>query len=510
LDFPYIRCTHKITALSPKNDVSFRSLTSEISYEKYLQFQDGFGSLSLLQEITILSRRITGKLVGRIMRRISFALVIVGLCINTAAALDGSGTHQDPWRIKSLADFNEFAADANYWDDYTRLETDVNLAGRIYTTAVIAPDMTNSLSGFQGFEFTGVFDGNDKRITNLTINDGGADNDFLGLFGNIRLGEVRNLGLESGFVSGRAFIGGLMGANGDIPGDGGAITNCYSNVSVSGDDFIGGLAGLNSNSFSNCYYSGDVSGTGQGVGGLVGDNDGSFSNCYSTGDVSGYHAVGGVAGYNSSYGSISNCFSTCFVNGIVNTGGLVGTNSGSVSKCYSNNSISGYDYTGGLAGKNVGGKISNCYSMGSVSGDWFVGGLVAYNARGYYSGNVYNCYSIGDVNGFEFVGGLAAYNSSFISNCLWDTDTQTHGVTESIVVNEGTVSNVEGLSTTQMQTRSTFTEAGWDFVDTWLINDGATYPVLRQEIRSDLNVDGGVNFVDYAIFADHWLEGKGY
>ena len=60
-----------------------------------------------------------------------------------------------------------------------------------------------------------------------------------------------------------------------------------------------------------------------------------------------------------------------------------------------------------------------------------------------------------------------------------------------------------------MQTRSTFTEAGWDFVDIWLINEGATYPVLRQEIRSDLNGTGRVNLLDFAIFADHWLEGKG-
>jgi len=54
-------------------------------------------------------------------------LVIVFLCVNTTLALDGSGTEQDPWRIKSLDDFNDFAADAHYWDDCTRLETDVNL-----------------------------------------------------------------------------------------------------------------------------------------------------------------------------------------------------------------------------------------------------------------------------------------------------------------------------------------------------------------------------------------------
>jgi hypothetical protein len=59
-----------------------------------------------------------------------------------------------------------------------------------------------------------------------------------------------------------------------------------------------------------------------------------------------------------------------------------------------------------------------------------------------------------------------------------------------------------------MQTRSTFTDVGWDLVEIWLINDGATYPVLRQEIRSDLNGDGSVDMLDFAVFANRWLEGK--
>ncbi|MCK4292371.1 MAG: hypothetical protein KAY65_04185 [Planctomycetes bacterium] len=86
--------------------------------------------------------------------------------------------------IESLTDFDKFAPDANYWDDYTRLETDVNLAGLTYTTAVIAPD-TDSSDGFQGTTFTGVFDGNDYKIAGLTVHDGGAGEDYLGLFGYI-------------------------------------------------------------------------------------------------------------------------------------------------------------------------------------------------------------------------------------------------------------------------------------------------------------------------------------
>ena len=67
------------------------------------------------------------------MHRWVVAIVVIGLvCSGIVFALTGSGTEGDPWRITSLADFDEFAGDPNYWDDYARLETDVNLAGRVF------------------------------------------------------------------------------------------------------------------------------------------------------------------------------------------------------------------------------------------------------------------------------------------------------------------------------------------------------------------------------------------
>ena len=423
---------------------------------------------------------------SNVLRRITTLLIIsclltVGLCVNTAAALPGSGTQEDPWRIESLADFDEFAVDPNYWSGFTRLETDVNLAGRTYTTAVIAPDVDNSNWYFDGTAFTGVFDGNDYKIINLTIDDGGAGNDCLGLFGcisDILYGEVKNLGIVSVSVSGNGCVGGLVGENS------GTISNCYSSGLVSGYACIGGLMGVNwgGGTISNCYSTGDIS-CGDIVGGLVGTNCGSVSNCYSTGDV----------------------------NGDLYVGGLVGENEGSVSNCYSTGDVSGtYDYVGGLVGENYGGIISNCYSTGSVSGFRNVGGLVGLNSvtdRPCFPGYIFDSYSTGIVQGVVYVGGLVGENcfGCIISNSFWDV--QTTGEPNMCGWGTGCDPNC-GKTTAQMQTRSTFTEVGWDFVDIWLINEGATYPVLRQETRSDLNGDGGVNLLDFAIFAGHWLEGK--
>ena len=382
-----------------------------------------------------------------LLGRIAIVLVIccvvmVGLCVNTAVALDGSGTQEDPWLIQSLEDFNDFASDANYWDDYTRLETDVNLAGRVYTTAVIAPDVNNVAHWFQGTAFTGVFDGNNHKIINLTISDGGAGNEHLGLFGRIDEGQVSNLGIEGGSISGYWRIGGLVGDN----------------------------------------------------------NYGSVSNCYSTGDANGIAEVGGLVG---NYGSVSNCYSTGSVSGDERVGGLVGFNMNSVSNCYSSGSVSGDEDVGGLVGRNFNfGSVLNCYSTGDVSGPNYVGGLVGTN-----DGGVSCCYATGDVYSVGLVGGLVGrnyYGSSSISNCFWDTDTQIHGVTDSIGLNEGTATNVHGLPTSQLHQQSTFTN--WDFINVWDIGENQTYPYLRRFLAGDINKDGIVNFLDFAIIAGKWME----
>jgi hypothetical protein len=498
---------------------------------------------------------------GEIMWRMVAVLVLMGLCVHTAAALPGSGTQQDPWRIQSLADFDEFAADPNYWSGFTRLETDVNLAGRTYSTTVIAPDVNNSNWYFDGTPFTGVFDGNDHKIVWLTIDDGGAVNCYLGLFGYIEDGEVRNLRLEGGSLSGESAVGGLVGWNegsisncystGDVNGYGcvgglvgsnckgsivsncfstsnvnggervgglvgenyyGSISNCYSTGDVNGYNYIGGLVGISNGSVSNCYSIGDVSGDYE-VGGLCGDNGGTVSNCYSTGDVSGTDwDVGGLVGANG--GSISDCHSTGDVNGDGEVGGLVGLNYSSVSNCYSTGDVIGTGSdVGGLVGFNYG-SVSNCYSTGDVNGDWDVGGLVGLNgcrSIGPIPGYIFKSYSTGSVQGASNVGGLIGYHFvGDIEGSFWDVQTsgEPNMCGEQGEYASGCDPNC-GKTTAQMQARSTFTDAGWDFIEIWGIGENQTYPYLRFAPAGDFNYDKKVDLLDLAILADHWLEGRG-
>ena len=81
----------------------------------------------------------------------------------------GSGTAGDPYRIGSDANLLQLAADANDYNKHFVLIADINLASYNFTTAVIAPDTNNSASGFQGVQFSGIFDGNGYTISNLIL-----------------------------------------------------------------------------------------------------------------------------------------------------------------------------------------------------------------------------------------------------------------------------------------------------------------------------------------------------
>jgi M6 family metalloprotease-like protein len=154
----------------------------------------------------------------------------------------------------------------------------------------------------------------------------------------------------------------------------------------------------------------------------------------------------------------------CNIIGNRSLGGLVSENGGgTISSCYFTGSVSGNDNVGGLVGYNNSGIIIDCYSTGSVSGDENVGGLVGNSSKGTIS----SCYSACSVSGRVSVGGLAGRKLfGTISDCLWDLQ----------ISGQTTSAGGTGKTTAEMQTESTFTAAGWDFVDTWYM---VGYPDLQ-------------------------------
>jgi hypothetical protein len=215
-------------------------------------------------------------------------------------------------------------------------------------------------------------------------------------------------------------------------------------------------------------------------------------------------------------GSAYDSYSRSDVNGVDDVGGLVGKSVGNVSRCYSVGDVRGRDRVGGLAGENYD-TVSNCYSTGNISGHSGVGGLVGWNWY-YQYGRVSRCYSAGDVNGTDDVGGLVGRNNddAIVSSCLWDLDMQRHGVIRSTGYNKGSVTNVLGLQTIQMQAKSVFTSVSWDFTgeinngteDIWrMCVDGVDYPRLTWEHvqGGDFACPDGVNGGDLKVLCEDWL-----
>ena len=192
---------------------------------------------------------------------------------------------------------------------------------------------------------------------------------------------------------------------------------------------------------------------------------------YSTGSK-----VGGLVGNNNG-GHVLNSYSIGVIIGSNQVGGLLGDSiGGHVLHSYSSGSVRGTRDIGGLAGNN-GWKadIRRCYSDATVCGDKSIGGLVGGNI-----GNVTHCYSSSPVCGSGWgVGGLAGSgNHKDVINCFWDIQTSTQ------ITSNGGI----GKTTAEMQTASTFLNAGWDFVgevengtdDIWWIDEGQDYPKLKE------------------------------
>jgi hypothetical protein len=217
--------------------------------------------------------------------------------------------------------------------------------------------------------------------------------------------------------------------------------------------------------------------TGRYIGALVGDANGCIDGCYvQGGNISGEHIVGGIAGCNR--GTIRYCSSSSTVLGIgYIVGGLVGFNPGSIIECYSTGDTRAEGYVGGLVGSN-GGLITNAFSTGSIQSNSIAGGLVGWNL-----GKVANCYAAARVFGNSLLGGLVGYNLNEVVASFWDIESS------------GQADSAGGLgrTTVEMQTESTFTDAGWDFIgettngtdDIWWIDEGQDYPRLWWELIED-------------------------
>lgn len=191
----------------------------------------------------------------------------------------------------------------------------------------------------------------------------------------------------------------------------------------------------------------------------------------------GYYYVGAIAGVVvDSECEIVECGVTAsYISGVDkydSIGGLVGGNGGRLLRCASSQVLV-YGETaeygvGGFIGINSGGNITDsCVYYSFVYGNSFIGGMVGYqlNMEKSFDVNIQNCYSSANVTGMVYVGGLVGYNDGgTVVSSYWDV--QVSGTTFS----DGGI----GKNTAEMYRQATY--IGWDFVNTWVANEGTDYP----------------------------------
>jgi hypothetical protein len=401
--------------------------------------------------------------VARIGRR-GFALVCIMVFtagLASARYSGGTGEPNDPYRIGTPNDLNDIG---NHLEDFNKcfvMVNDINLAA--YTGTQF-----NIIGGWVYAEwdpgewscaaspFRGVFDGNGCEIRNFSyISTGNAPcSGFSGIFGWVDdvNAVIRRVGIKGASVYDPWWTHPLPMTSVGV----GSLIGTLSNGTVTG-----------------CYVEGcSVSGV-WGTGGLIGQNNyGVISNCFATGQVSGMNVGGGLVGINND-GGISNCFATGSAYGRLWAGGLVGGNGGLIRNCYAHVAADSNEDAGGLVGSNSG-DVLNCFASGVVDANVNIGGFVGNDGRGSYT------------------------------KCFWD-ETANPDVNG---IGNTTDPNVIAKITAEMQTESTFTDAGWDFVEVWGIGEGQTYPFLRKYLAGDANHDGIVDWQDFTILALHWLEGR--
>jgi hypothetical protein len=311
--------------------------------------------------------------------------------------------------------------------------------------------------------FSGILDGNDFSISNLTITE---TQEYVGLFAN-NSGRIKNLKLSNVTINVTGSISSLIYAGALVANNTGIIENIETIngslfVKARGGNigFVGGIIGFSRALHQNLTNSIDVtSENGSSTGGIVGKTErgASFENSINTGKVfvsSGF--AGGLVGRNgqesnATFINSANKGNVSGIQSVMSIGGLIGFADGklSVISSFNEGNISGLSSVGGLVGEvdeedstftnstndgliigdsHIGGFLGNvdsrlnvtiesCINNGIVgsktNSDQFIGGFIG-------SGGVSSNYEIkinssinnGEVNGRSYVGGLIGYGTN--------------------------------------------------------------------------------------------------
>ncbi len=114
---------------------------------------------------------------------------------------------------------------------------DIELEGKLFT----------AIASISSNQYSGIFNGNGKKILNLNIE---ATTLYAGALFGFNGGTIQNLTIESGSIkSAGRYSAGFTAVNN------GTLLNCLNKASISGDNtYNGGLAGQNNGNIINSQF----------------------------------------------------------------------------------------------------------------------------------------------------------------------------------------------------------------------------------------------------------------
>lgn len=222
-------------------------------------------------------------------------------------------------------------------------------------------------------------------------------------------------------------------------------------------------------------------------------------------DITGSVRAGGLAGWVMNT-TLSNIHVTGRVNAAQEAGGIVGwwtTSSMSGSSSSAAVTVTAVD-AGGLIGRYYwGGTISDSYATGNVTAASGVGGLIG-SVLSAGPLTLTNVYASGAISGSGSGGLIGSVDSSSgtLTNAYWDANS----TGQSAAIGSSTSSTITGSGvdiSSAARTQSTY--SGFDFTNTWVMIDGQTRPMLRNEYSTVIVTQAALQLMSLDLSASYSL-----
>lgn len=316
------------------------------------------------------------------------------------------------------------------------------------------------------------------------VNVEGSDNYVGGITG--QNGTFQDCKVINSYIKGKDFVGGLCGENIN------QVLSSYAYSNIEGFNYVGGIVGCttsSSNIINNSGFCGKIEAISK-VGGIAGEYthgshhdkytyqpEATLINSYAIGDIicSG-DFVGGLVGYTDAdkyeTGSLKNRYYVYNVN--------------KIAYCYYSGNLKGLQNIGGIVGYKVGGSIESCYSKGNISGAKNVGGICGSMSNFGMAELVSNISNVSSIMATEENIGRLYGIIDNVSLGELGTEKENKALNRTIVIKAGVaqdvfddVQNGTGVSPTTLKLKATYVAMGWDFTDTWEIQETECYPYMK-------------------------------